>query len=120
MPYIKVDATLINKTDKTLTLVTQSQHLDHGEWTTLAPPSVDPHDIAEWMSESDGFATGTEGRLNYLIDGEPETNTVWCYWDDPFSGDNKYNASAPPGYKVTFKGSTDGTDAVVVYKLEKG
>ena len=119
MPHISVDATLLNKTNKTLTLVTQSQHLDHGEWTIFAPPSIDPHDVGEWSSESDGFVTGTEGHLNYFIEGEPPEKQVFCYWDNPFAGSNSYNATAPAGYQIQTQGSP-GDNSIVIYKLTKG
>ena len=38
-----------------------------------------------WQSESDGFATGTEGYVKYRIEGTENGDTVYLYWDNPFT-----------------------------------
>src|SRR5438045_3666579 len=55
-----------------------SDSLDHGEWTDpLTPPQeIPPGATMWWQSESDGIATGTEGRATYdIVDG-----TGWRPW----------------------------------------
>jgi hypothetical protein len=62
--------------------------LDHGEWTDQPPELIGNR--AEWESESDGVATGTEGRVTYqieTIDGE-RLGEARLHLDNPFVGSN--------------------------------
>jgi hypothetical protein len=81
--------TLNNRTGVNLSKTDDS--LDHGIWTDRPPTIIG--DRGEWESESDGFATGTEGRVTYSIDGGGE---VRLHWDNPFIGSNSYDESVAP------------------------
>jgi len=61
-----VTATLINKTNQSLTLI--GSKLVHGTWSeNQTPPSEIPAGgQGNWMAESNGFATGVEGTVTYL------------------------------------------------------
>jgi hypothetical protein len=93
-------------------LVLVGSGLDHGEWSSgLAPPNelVPPATSISWQSESDGFATGTQGWVRYypispgatVPANVPDSETIWMTWDDPFVGQNSYNSTAPsPPYNI--------------------
>lgn len=84
MPARTYDLFMTNKTGFTLTKT--FDHLCHGIFTpALAPPvSILPDQQVRWKSESDGFATGTEGYVKYRIEGG-NADTVYIYWDNPFT-----------------------------------
>ncbi|HEY5242605.1 MAG TPA: hypothetical protein VIJ22_14095 [Polyangiaceae bacterium] len=88
--------TLSNNTPFDLDLV-GSGVLCHGKWTEggWAPPAKIPGKTgASWQSQSDGFLTGTEGWVKYVIQntgvdarsgGIPCLNElVYIHWDNPF------------------------------------
>lgn len=87
-------------------LVRSFWNLSHGIWSQdVLPPEqiaagtpTNPA-TATWESESQGFATGTEGQAAYTFpDGQ---TTVAIYWDNPYSGSN--------GYGITFSGPDAGS-----------
>jgi triacylglycerol esterase/lipase EstA (alpha/beta hydrolase family) len=113
--------TLTNRTGKNLTKTNDS--LDHGIWTDRPPLLIG--DRGEWESESDGFLTGTEGRVTYGIDGGGE---VRLHWDNPFVGSNSYDQSVAPqatpdgvggGFSVVHRGGS-GDNATVEFILSNG
>jgi|GEM_PF-1737928 len=113
--------TLTNRTRKNLTRTEDS--LEHGIWTDRPPLLIG--DRGEWESESDGFLTGTEGRVTYGIDGGGE---VRLHWDNPFVGSNSYHQSVAPqaspdgiggGFSVVHRGG-DGDNATVEFILSNG
>jgi hypothetical protein len=106
-------ATFNNETNVTLTL--NSAVLQHGEWDTQPPQTIGPLSSATWSSESDGFATGTQGQVVYSLPGGVVTTT----YDNPFSGTNGCTADAPPAYQVNCT-TTDGDNQVVTYTLTGG
>jgi hypothetical protein len=83
MPARTYDLFLTNESGFTLTKT--FDHLCHGIFTpALAPPgSILSGQQMRWKSESDGFATGTEGYVKYRIEGTGDT--VYIYWDNPFT-----------------------------------
>jgi hypothetical protein len=107
-------------------LIKTSQSLEHGEFTT-EPPAIIGNE-GDWRSESDGFATGTEGHVHYRIEtdeGEP-IGTLNLHWDNPFIGSNSYDQSVSPqatdggdGFSVGHLGG-DGNDASVEFLLLGG
>ncbi len=88
-----------NKSD--LALVESSHSLSHGIWTNEPPLRIEAGSKVTWESESSGFATGTEGEVNYNIETGPGQTggSVHLHWDNPFVGSNSYDESAPSGYK---------------------
>lgn len=107
-----VAAKLENATQETLHQTTTT--LSHGVWTAKPTGQVKPGATAAWSSESSGFMTGTEGAVEYSIEGA--TPTCRLTWNNPFIGSNTVTATAPPGYKVTHTPMT-GSNTAVTYKL---
>jgi hypothetical protein len=109
-----------------LNLRKTSEELDHGEWTSHPPALVGNR--ADWESESDGFATGTEGRVAYEIENDTggAVGTLNLHWDNPFVGSNSYDESVSPQADVTGNGFTvvhrggGGNNADVEFVLLSG
>jgi hypothetical protein len=108
------EVTFINKTQLNLRKV--SDELAAGVWDNDRPP-IQIGDRAIWASESDGFLTGTEGRVTYdletvVSDGATPVNVgqVRLHWNNPFSGSNSYHHSVTPQATAS---STFGTFSVV-------
>src|SRR5689334_2318917 len=110
-----VKATLVNQADRKLVRAGEP-HLDHGEWITEPPGSIDPGTNGEWKSESNGVATGTEGWVEYTLGGVDGKSHFG--WNNPFVGSNSYDHSAPPGY-VTDRSGGGGNDATVKFYIKK-
>ena len=102
-----------NTTSETLTLT--DANLSHGVWSrNLYPPkTIAPKSSATWMSESDGFMTGTEGTVTYLS----SKGNVTIHWDNPYVGSNSYSDSAPSGFVMSRTGG-DGDNATVSFTFE--
>ena len=116
-PTFSVNVTLVNTTSATLTLTTFS--LAHGEWCNsgLATPPPQMTKTGSWCSESDGFATGTQGLAVYQIGADP-SETVAISWDDPAIGSNSYSAvCSTANFDCTFTGGDDGDNASVLFTL---
>jgi aegerolysin len=90
---------LLNATG--LNLSRQDEGLDHGIWTDnqLPPEHIPNGGTAEWQSESNGFATGTQGHVTYSVDGGPGAFVI--AWDNPFVGSNEFSVSSPAGFAGT-------------------
>jgi hypothetical protein len=89
---------VIIKNDTTHTLTFVSGKADHGIVTQKPPAHIPPAAVGELFAESNGFMTGTEGRVTYRLEGV-NGNAVF-HWDNPFSGSNSADGSAPPGFKI--------------------
>lgn len=96
-----------------VTLSRQGSTVAHGQWIMLPPEEIQPGAVAEWKTESDGFATGTEGTIDYQWKSNGEHNKF--HWDNPFSGSNSYDGHSDSGI-VTISGG-DGDDATVNFTL---
>ena len=101
--------------------------LDHGTWATRPPRLLGTR--AEWMSESNGLATGTEGRVTYQIEddtGAP-VGSLQLHWNNPFAGSNSYDESVTPkatsavtpGFSIVHQGG-GGNNAHVKFTLLGG
>ena len=99
---------LHNETDYPLVLT--DAPAPHGDWTGSPPPSVAPHDVAVFGTESENFTVGTEGRATYQIGDNPGA-TVYTQWDNPKSGGNSYPTNADEAHYSfwTASGSTNST-----------
>ena len=86
--------------------------LDHGQWSDgggLVPPEHIPRFTrGHWESESDGFATGTQGHAVYSSDA----GDVGLFWDNPFIGSNSFTVNTPPGIQASW-GDISGNNAAV-------
>jgi hypothetical protein len=88
-------------------------------------------DQAAFASESDGFATGTEGAVKYqveTVDSPPRPlGTVRMDWTNPFIGSNAYRGTATPpgrpddsgGFSCVWIGG-NGNDARVTFFVANG
>lgn len=101
-------------------------HLDHGIWehdNKDVPPERIPRgkiieeeeriipSEADWGSESSGFATGTQGWVNYR-DVRTGNLVLHIAWDNPYVGSNGLGIEPPDGLVVTHT-SIDGNNATV-------
>jgi hypothetical protein len=97
-------------------LIRKDIGLDHGEWSNgggLVPPERIPHrSRAHWESESDGFATGTQGHAIYGSDA----GDVGFFWNDPFIGSNSFGVNHSPGIQASW-GDISGNNAAVTVTL---
>ena len=66
------DITFENQTALTLTKTDEDRN--GGEWTSHPPDIIPPGATVTWRTESDGFLTGTGGRVSYNID------SPWNSW----------------------------------------
>lgn len=89
MPARTVYCHFKNLTDETL--VRESEHLDHGIYTGswFPPQTIAPKAVGLWKTESDGFMTGTEGRVRYRISSGAGTEFIDLWWDNPYIGGNE-------------------------------
>jgi hypothetical protein len=97
-------------------LVRKDIGVNHGEWSnggSAVPPEHIPHRTrAHWESESDGFATGTQGHAVY---GSAAGDVAFS-WDDPFVGSNSFTVKHPPSITATW-GNISGNNAAVEVTL---
>lgn len=98
-----------NKFD--VALLFDHDSLQHGIWGTNPPPRIEPGTLAQWVAESDGFATGTEGTVWYRLDTPGSTGLVRLHWDNPFVGSNNFDQSGPDVVSVVRIGDGSGNDA---------
>jgi hypothetical protein len=70
---------------------------------------------AHWASESDGFATGTEGTCKYTSD---KGGAFSVHWNNPFVGGNGLAVSVPSGLKYEF-GDISGNHMAVTITIRK-
>ena len=98
---------VVNKTSKQLSC--GDAVLDGGEWASYPSDSIAPGATARWRTQSDGLATGTEGRATFRFDG---TGVFTVNWDNPYWGSNSYSCAAPAGYTCTRTGG-DGNDSTI-------
>jgi hypothetical protein len=92
--------------------------LDHGEWSNgggLVPPERIPRrSRAHWESESDGFATGTQGHALYSSDA----GDVDFVWDDPFIGSNTFTVNHSSNVQATWTDISGNNAAVTVTLID--
>lgn len=101
-----------NDTDRTLTFV--SGKANHGIVTQKPPAHIPPSGTGELFAESNGVATGTEGRVTYRLQGV--NGTAVFHWDNPFVGTNSSDGSAPPGFVVQSIGDA-GNRTLVFFSI---
>jgi hypothetical protein len=121
------DITVINWSAHTLTR--KDMQLSHGEFSHNGK-DVPPEHIAavhldgdgnavpgtaHWASESDGFATGTEGTCKYT---SSKGEAFAAPWNDPFVGGNDLNVSVPKGLRAEF-GAISGNQMAVTITIRK-
>ncbi|MFF4590873.1 Crystal protein ET79 [Streptomyces sp. NPDC001388] len=89
--------------------------LDGGIWTDnrLPPGNIPPGRSGSWQSESDGFMTGTEGEVQYLLAG---AGYVTVHWNNPYVGSNSYSCTVPAHYTCSRTGG-GGDNATVAFTV---
>ncbi|MFD4656232.1 hypothetical protein ACFWP2_11450 [Kitasatospora sp. NPDC058444] len=79
------------------TLTRENWWLDHGIWTSEPPVHIYDKQQGQWSSESNGFATGTEGHARFFSENcaDPVLNgrIVQVHWNNPYVGSNSYDSS---------------------------
>jgi hypothetical protein len=89
----------------------------HGEWTTQPPARIEAGQTVVWESESNGFATGTEGTAYYDVEGLGITSRSLFHWDNPFIGSNSYSEAYPETFKASHSGG-GGDNANVTWVFD--
>lgn len=73
--------------------------LSHGMWkknsNAVPPEIVEAYQSVSFGSESDGFATGTEGHVVYTSN----QGDFHIGWNNPFVGSNGFGVAVPPGFR---------------------
>jgi hypothetical protein len=108
---------LVNRSDAVL--IRTAFSLSHGIWTHEPPLRIEAGAKQTWQSESDGFATGTEGEVTYDIQpvaGQSD-GTAHFHWDNPFIGSNSFDEATPVLYKADRSGG-DGDNATVDWTFD--
>ncbi|WP_031079680.1 aegerolysin family protein [Streptomyces sp. NRRL S-118] len=105
--------TFNNHTDRLMART--DARLSWGVWTAnqYPPEAIPPGNTRSWQSESEGFATGTEGEATYVLQG---VGNVKVRWNNPYVGSNSYECSAPAGYQCRRSGG-GGDNASPVFTL---
>src|SRR5215510_945807 len=101
-----------NDTDKTMTFL--SGKTQHGIVSRKPPRNIAPGGVGELFAESNGVATGTEGRVAYRLSGV--NGKAVFHWDNPFVGSNSANGEAPAGFKVEQIGDT-GNRTLIFFSI---
>ncbi|MBN3746603.1 Crystal protein ET79 [Burkholderia sp. Se-20373] len=110
---------LQNNSGSTLFLDSASINLLHGEWKTYPPEKIPNGQAGEWESDSDGFMTGTEGKLQYQFADGGGIENLRLYWDNPYYGSNGYSITvSAAGYKVGYDGGS-GDNATVTFYIKQ-
>lgn len=120
-----VDVYFENYLNYSLSLKQDSLKLDHGIWDVYPPQKIVQGDSGtpgkgHWKTESDGFATGTEGSCTYAFYDAAADQICYVnvHWDDPYAGSNEYDITTDSvNAKVSYSGG-DGDNASVTFKIE--
>jgi hypothetical protein len=91
--------------------------LDGGEWASYPPDATPAGASARWRTQSNGFATGTEGRVTLAVGSSSSTVTI--NWNNPYWGSNAYSCDATGGYRCTWSGG-DGNDSTITVTISPG
>ena len=110
-----VTIVVVNNTSAPLTCGTAV--LDGGEWASYPPDSIAPGASARWRTQSNGFATGTQGRATLDI-GSP-SSTLTINWNNPYWGSNAYACTTTGGFRCSRSGG-DGNDSTITVTLSPG
>jgi PLAT/LH2 domain len=118
MAHLSVDIKFANQLDQGLVRVNDT--IDHGAWGTRPPDKAAPQSTFDFSAHSIG--AGVEGSVNFRVDGT--SDIVYVFFDNPyvsstpFSGNNKYDESAPPQYIIEHSSGGDGNHASITFTLK--
>lgn len=106
-----IEITIDNQTGEELARI-PGAILAYGQWT---PDGQEPGmDATSFSVNSCGFMTGCEGRVLYV----GPSGTVELYFDNPYIGENHYNATPSGAYRVSLSGSV-GNHSKVTYTITR-
>ncbi len=115
MPAKSTHVIVVNSTGEQFSK--QSASLDHGIWSQQPSDVIPTGGIGEWQSESNGFATGTEGTAKFTVSGNAG-RVVSIRWDNPFAGGNEYEVKVPNDL-VWKQVQGSGDNAVVIFLISE-
>jgi hypothetical protein len=110
--------TLFNLSGRTLnrTNLAIMHGIFSGNGNDVPPEQVPSPARVVWESESDGFATGTEGSVTYATDA----GEVFIHWNNPFVGSNGLGIGVPPpmtASNTNIDGDNVWCDVILMPKL---
>jgi len=120
-----VDIYFENYLNFPLSLKQDSLQLQHGIWDSYPPQKIAAIEggvpgKAHWETESDGFATGTQGSCVYAF--SDTTSGQICYinisWDDPYSGSNAYSITTDSASATVAYSGGGGDNAAVTFTVK--
>ena len=91
--------------------------LDGGEWASYPPDVTAAGATGRWRTQSNGFATGTEGNATLNIGATSASVTI--RWSNPYWGKSAYTCEAPSGYTCSVSTVT-GSAATVTATVSGG
>ncbi|MFF2349778.1 aegerolysin family protein [Kitasatospora sp. NPDC058115] len=103
------------------TLTRESWELSHGIWSHEPPERIADQQRGSWSSESNGFATGTEGFAQFYAENcaNPalDGRLVRVHWNNPYVGSNSYDwAGSDLKFHVSKAGGS-GNNATVDFSV---
>ncbi|MFD0275462.1 aegerolysin family protein [Kitasatospora sp. NPDC127111] len=103
------------------TLTRESWELSHGIWTSEPPVRIYDQQRGSWSSESNGFATGTEGYAQFYAENcaNPVLNgrLVRVHWNNPYVGSNSYDWAGSDLKFHLNKAGGSGNNATVEFSV---
>ncbi|MER7704665.1 aegerolysin family protein [Kitasatospora sp. NPDC097605] len=103
------------------TLTRESWELSHGIWSHEPPERIADQQRGSWSSESNGFATGTEGFAQFFAENcaNPVLNgrLVRVHWNNPYVGSNSYDAAGSDLKFHVSKAGGSGNNATVDFSV---
>ncbi|GLW73501.1 hypothetical protein Kpho02_58000 [Kitasatospora phosalacinea] len=102
------------------TLTREGWSLAHGIWSLEPPVRIADQQQGFWASESNGFATGTEGTVRFFSENcaNPVLNgrIVQLHWNNPYVGSNSYDSNGTDlKFYVPKPSGGSGNNAVVEF-----
>ena len=105
---------LVNQTSAALSCGTAV--LDGGEWAAYPPDTVAAGAIGRWGTQSNGFATGTEGSATMQVS---PSASVTVRWNNPYWGSNSYSCEAQGELSCSTSGG-GGNDSTLTVTVTGG
>lgn len=94
-----------------------SATLDGGEWASYPPDVIAAGATGRWRTQSNGFATGTEGSATLILGSSSASVTI--RWSNPFWGSSAYSCDATAGYTCSVT-TAKGSDSTLTATLTAG
>jgi len=91
--------------------------LDGGEWASYPSDSIAAGATGRWRTQSNGFATGTEGSATMFVDATGTVATV--RWNNPYWGSNDYGCDVTGALRCATSGGS-GNDSTLTITISEG